>query len=303
MNRAVYALTMGILAGCSAEAPKRVHDPLSWVDDHWSTAMAACDTDVTQTFINGQELRDIIMAPECGGALDRALGIDDDSFGQLPHLSEETPVESHRLQLRRALFGLMIQDLGHLDDLDAIVDGGAARNTLDALRYQRYTDPSHYTRSSFRATLQDIGEVTGRHELQAALFNFVASTIEAVVYVEELHDGTPSGYEIDNHTRVVSTTGYNDGQWSLGIALVHEAAHPWLQSTHVVCPEGVKMSTGESFTGRPACDDTWAGAHGYAAGSATLLWLQADADHIDAEDFAFQASWDLHRADTFLLAD
>lgn len=136
--------------------------------------------------------------------------------------------------------------------------------TVDELR-ERTEAGEQYLGEPFVEELEILAELTGVVEVRPLVYNLAMSAILRTVWIDDW-EAEGSRAWADIKAREVHLGDYSNEGFPYGSALfVHEAAHLWLQRSHVVCLEGAPA------TGTRSCDDDWTGAFGYDQSYATAV--------------------------------
>jgi hypothetical protein len=248
------------------------------VEDHWSSTFAACGGPDPWAVYEDAFYEGFRDDEDCQAALNADLGMDLESMESALYLG----------LFQDALLALMGSDLGDLDELDELPP-----------------DASAFVRPPLVASLHAIGEETGRSETQAALYNLVTSSIVRVELVDSINDGAATGSEIEVDTGKMYTTGScirGRSPWMCAGVLVHEAAHVWNPTDHVVCPEGLTVDSTD-VGGRTLCDDSWNSAYGFQGGAVALLDHHMPVGGTYEDSFRVDASFILDLVDALVIVD
>ena len=183
----------------------------------------------------------------------------------------------------RGAFYLLGRDLGTVAELDELSD----EVDLWAIR------------ETFITEVQAVAQEQGYDEVRPALYNLVMSTILRTLYSHELHEDAAASFTRSSRTLRVRLPGDPVATATL---LVHEAAHGWLDTAHVECPDGYTVQ-GDDVGGLRACDQDWSGAYGLACAAARLMYNGVPGYGSDDGTWLKLAEEQVELESAFILAD
>ncbi|MFH1465564.1 MAG: hypothetical protein ABIO70_14350 [Pseudomonadota bacterium] len=219
-------------------------DPTAWLRDHWSATAERCQP--PDPFENGWMGDGAFETDFCQDWMIADLNIDLSSFGSATFGDDEL------WYLLAGTYVLLGTDLGDLETLSA----------LD-------TEDGYYIREPLIEQLLLAADTLGEERLRAVTYDMVMSTILHTKSYESEHAVASFVFS----TRTLRWDGLAASPQAAA-ALVHEAAHGWQHVGHVQCPEG-HVYGGYDYSGVRECDEDWAGAWGFEAGVARLMYKGA----------------------------
>ncbi len=235
--------------GDTGQGESQEHDPHAWLEDRWTPTYEIC-APPEPLLMHQDSYFDISEA--CKEAMNADLSVDVDAF--LAVDNGQAALNSFHL----SMWHLVGRDLGPTEDL-LLID----------------TYLADWIHPDAVAALQAAGETLGQQDLRPVRYNFITSVVETTTFVEHipLSETTQAvaTFNIDSRTMTLTKDMPYLGPYYNG-AMLHEAAHGWFGSHHVVCPDDPDQ--------REWCDDTWDSPNGLAAAScaASAAHLNPDSE-------------------------
>lgn len=144
-----------------------------------------------------------------------------------------------------------------------------------------------WVRQPFVDELEGMAEELAMDDVRALVYNMLASVVERTSYWSEPLEVAGGAYDFQTNEMMLFEC---EEPIRCSFSLVHEAAHGWLRTGHVPCPEGHILEAGWDYSGMKACDEERSTVWGMEAAVITHTLVSVDHDEPDSWN-AHQTAW------------